>query len=221
MKTPNQTSTAIIIPAFNEAATIAAVVREASCIGQVIVVNDGSSDDTEKAAYAAGATVITLKGNQGYEGALTSGMQFAITKNFSFALTMDADGQHRLESAQQLLDSIQDSDLVIGIRQKKQRFTEVIAGWIGAHLWGINDPFSGLKLYRLESCKAIGNFDTRRLVGAEMFVRAHRKGLSLKAIPIQTNERTDAPRFDSTLRANFRIARAMVLLVAISWAILP
>src|SRR5450759_609710 len=99
MKTPNPTSTAIIIPAFNEAATIAAVVGNASRIGHVVVVNDGSSDGTERAATAAGATVITLKGNQGYEGALTRGMQFAVENKFSFALTMDADGQHRLESA--------------------------------------------------------------------------------------------------------------------------
>ena len=220
MKTPKPENTAIIIPAFNEVATIATVVGGVTALGQVIVVNDGSSDGTEKAATAAGATVITLQGNQGYEGALTSGIRFAVDNSFDFALTMDADGQHRPESAQHLLDAIQNSDVAIGIRQKKQRVIELVAGWIGAHLWGINDPFSGLKLYRLERCKTLGNFDTRRLVGAEMFVRAHRHGFAVKAIPIHTAERADAPRFGSTLRANIRIARATFLLVAISWGLL-
>ena len=217
---PNQTSTAIIIPAFNEAATITDVVRRASCIGKVIVVNDGSSDGTEIVAIAAGATVISLIGNPGYEGALTKGMQYAMENHFSFAMTMDADGQHPIEAALNLIDSIQDSDVAIGVRQKKQRMAEFVAGWIGALLWGIKDPFSGLKLYRLDSCKKLGNFDTRRLVGAEMFVRAHLNNLVLKAIPIQTLERADAPRFGSTLSANLRIVRATVLLVAMNWGII-
>lgn len=216
MNTPQPESTAIIIPAFNEAATIARVVRNAARMGRVIVVNDGSSDSTEAEAKAAGATVLTLLGNQGYEGALTRGMQFAVENNFAFALTMDADGQHRQESAQQLISAICCCDVAIGLRHKKQRVAEFIAGWIGTLFWGINDPFSGLKLYRLESCRKLGNFDTRKLVGAEMLVRAHCSGLELMGIPIQTAERADSPRFGRTLRANFKIARATVLLVGIS-----
>ena len=220
MSTPKPESIAIIIPAYNEAATIATIVRNSVRIGHVIVVNDGSSDDTEVEAKAAGATVLTLPANQGYEGALTRGMQFAVANNFAFALTMDADGQHRMESGLQLIEAIDNCDVVIGIRQKKQRFAELIAGLIGSLLWGINDPFSGLKLYRLDSCKRLGSFDTRKLVGAEMFVRAHRNGLTLKATPIHTSKRADAPRFGSTLPANFRIFRATVLLVGISLGII-
>lgn len=220
MSTPQPQSTAIIIPAFNEAATIATVVRNAVQLGQVIVVNDGSRDDTEAQAQAAGATVLTLPGNNGYEGALARGIQFAVENDFAFALTMDADGQHRQESALQLIAAIGDCDVAIGLRYKKQRFAEFVAGWIGTRLWGINDPFSGLKLYRLESCKKLGIFDTRKLVGAEMFVRAHRNGLTLLGVPIHTAERADAPRFGSTLRANYQIARATVLLVAISFKLI-
>jgi hypothetical protein len=144
-------------------------------------------------------------------------MQYAIDHGFAFALTMDADGQHRLESAHALIAALKGGDVAIGVRRKKQRFTEFIAGWVGAWLWGISDPFSGLKLYRLASCKALAPFDTHCLVGAEMMVRAKRLGLTLVAIPIHTAERADAPRFGSLMRANYRLARATVLLVAISW----
>jgi glycosyltransferase involved in cell wall biosynthesis len=220
MNNVNPASLAVVIPAFNEAATIAAVVGNAARLGHVVVVNDGSRDDTEALARAAGAAVLTLPGNQGYEGALSAGMKHAIDKDFDFALTMDADGQHRLESAQALIAAIQDRDLAIGIRHKKQRVTELFAGWIGSLLWGIDDPFSGLKLYRLTTCKELGAFDSRRLVGAEMMVRAYRKGLKIVPIPIQTAERADSPRFGSLLRSNYRLARATVLLVGISWGLL-
>jgi glycosyltransferase involved in cell wall biosynthesis len=220
MKQPDPQCTAVVIPAYNEAVTIGQVVKNATAIGAVVVVNDGSKDDTARIAAEAGATVISLAGNQGYEGALGSGIQYAIDQHYAFALTMDADGQHRLESAQLLLASMDGCDVVVGIRQTKQRVTEFIAGWVGAVLWKISDPFSGLKLYRLDRCKALGKFDSHRLVGAEMLVRAHRQGLVLKSLPIQTEQRADAPRFGSSLRANYKIARAIVLLVAIDWGLL-
>jgi glycosyltransferase involved in cell wall biosynthesis len=220
MNNPKPMSIAVIIPAYNEAATIAAVVNNATQLGHVVVVNDGSVDNTESLARAAGATVLTLTGNQGYEGALSAGVKYAIDNGFAFALTMDADGQHQLESAKALISALQDSDVAVGIRHKKQRVTEFVAGWVGALLWGISDPFSGLKLYRLASCKALAPFDSRRLVGAEMMVRAKRHRLKLVAIPIQTAERADAPRFGSLLRANYRLGRATLLLVGISLGIL-
>jgi glycosyltransferase involved in cell wall biosynthesis len=210
---------AVVIPAFNEAATIATVIGTAVNLGYVVVVDDGSTDGTGPAARSAGAEVLALPVNRGYEGALSVGMQYAIENDFTYVLTMDADGQHGLESAQALIEAIDDQDLAIGVRDKKQRFTEVIAAWVGSLLWGIEDPFSGLKLYRLSTCKMLGPFDTRRLVGAELMVRGIRRGLKCKSVRIQTVERTDSPRFGGTLRANYRLARATVLLVALSWGL--
>jgi glycosyltransferase involved in cell wall biosynthesis len=211
---------AIVIPAFNEAATITTVVANALTLGDVIVVNDGSRDSTAERARAAGAQVVNLGGNTGYEGALTSGVQSAIDQEYDFVLTMDADGQHRVESARMLLNVLGSADIGIGTRRKKQRAAEWIAGWIGGFLWGVADPYSGLKLYRLKSCKALVPFDSRCLVGGEMFVRAHRVGLQIVTAPIETEDRTDAPRFDSNWRANYRLIRATVLLAAITWGVL-
>jgi len=211
---------AVVIPAYNEAATIAAVVAGARRLGDVIVVDDGSRDGTADLARGAGASVVSLGGNTGYEGALGAGVQHAIDQHYEFALTMDADGQHSVESAQALIASLGAADVAIGTRKKKQRAAEWVAGWIGALLWRIADPFSGLKLYRLPSCKALAPFDSYRLVGAEMFVRAHRAGLKLVAVPIHVDERADAPRFDTNWRANFRLARATLLLAAVDWGLL-
>jgi glycosyltransferase involved in cell wall biosynthesis len=216
----NQSRLAVVIPAYNEAATIGGVVACARCLGDVIVVDDGSRDDTAMLAREAGAKVLALRGNTGYEGALSAGVHCAIDSNYEFALTMDADGQHGIESAQALVSALGNADIAIGLRLHKQRVSEWLSGLIGALLWGVSDPFSGLKLYRLTSCAALRPFDSHRLVGAEMFVRAHRAGLALVAVPIVTSKRADAPRFDTNWRANVRLARAIVMLTAIHWGIL-
>lgn len=216
----SHSSLAIIIPAYNEAATIAGVVSRARSLGDVIVVDDGSRDETARLAQQAGADVISLGGNSGYEAALTAGMQSAIDDGYAFVMTMDADGQHDIVSAKALIEGVGDADVVVGLRRKKQRVVEWAAGWIGHALWGVSDPFSGLKLYRVATCGRLPPFDTRRLVGGEMFVRARRAGLKVVGVPIVTAERVDAPRFDTNYRANLRLARATAVLVAIHFGIM-
>lgn len=211
---------AVIIPAYNEAATISTVVRGARTLGDVIVVNDGSRDETAALAVASGATIVNLPGNSGYEAALGAGFAEALARNYDLALTMDADGQHRLASAQQLLNALVSADVVIGTRRTMQRPSEWLAGWIGAHMWQVPDPFSGLKLYRMATCKQLAPFDSYRLAGAEMTVRAHRINLKLVCVSIDTDERADAPRFDSRFRANWRLLRATAALIGLSWGLL-
>lgn len=206
---------AIVIPAYNEAATIAGVVTQARSLGAVIVVDDGSRDGTARLARDAGAHVVSLGGNAGYEKALSAGVQVAIEGRFAFAMTMDADGQHDLASARALIEALGQADVAVGLRRRKQRIMEWLAGWIGCVLWRVSDPFSGLKLYRLETCGPLSPFDSRRLIGGEMFVRALRSGLKVVGVPIVTAQRVDSPRFDTNFRANIRLARATVLLIAI------
>ena len=220
MSTLVPNSIAILIPAFNEEATIAEVVQGAMSLGKVIVINDGSSDGTEQCALDAGAWVLNLSQNTGYEGALSAGFQFALNRDFAFALTLDADGQHPIDAAKAVIESMGDADIVVGVRQKKQRISEFIAGWIAKKLWGISDPFSGLKLYRLESCKSLGKFDTRKLVGTEMLSRAYREDLFLNSVSIDTVNRLDQPRIGNSFKANLKILRATFLFVAISWGLI-
>lgn len=205
----------IVIPAYNEAATIAGVVARAGTIGDVIVVDDGSRDDTARLAGEAGARVVRLGGNSGYEAALGAGVQAAIDEGFALVMTMDADGQHDVASASALIEALGDADVAIGLRQRKQRAAEWVAGWVGRLLWGVADPFSGLKLYRASTCRRFMPFDSRRLVGGELFVRARRAGLAIVGVPIVIAPRADAPRFDTNWRANLRLARATALLVGI------
>lgn len=89
---------AAVIPAYNEASTITSVVK-AVCdrVDCVIVVNDGSSDDTVTCAVEAGAVVLSHAINRGQGAALQTGITYAVGEGFDIIVTFDADGQHRSE----------------------------------------------------------------------------------------------------------------------------
>ena len=109
----------VIIPCYNEAATIVSVlneVREQLPDADVLVVDDGSTDHTRSLALDAGARVVTLPFNLGVGGALRTGFRFAIRHGYRTALQIDGDGQHDPATAGQLLTLLDEADLVIGAR---------------------------------------------------------------------------------------------------------
>ncbi len=112
----------IVIPAYNEALTIAEVVRGATRIAErVVVVDDGSRDDTSRLAKQAGAVVVRHAVNRGVGAALGTGIEAAIRLGADAVVTMDADGQHRAEDAAKVFARLAqgDVDFVIGSRMKK------------------------------------------------------------------------------------------------------
>ena len=207
---------AILIPALNEENTIENVVINALKIGKPIVIDDGSTDSTSELAYKSGAYVLVNKFNNGYESALSYGMQESIKLGFDFVLTMDADGQHSIESAELLIKNMKkDFDIIIGVRNNKQRIIESFAGLIGKLLWNIDDPFSGLKLYRLSTCSKIGKFDTLNLIGSEMMMRGILLGLKIVTVDIEVLPRADKSRFGNLLKINIKLLRAIIILILI------
>ncbi|HLX35569.1 MAG TPA: glycosyltransferase family 2 protein [Candidatus Limnocylindrales bacterium] len=83
-----------LVPAHNEAPRIEAVVRAAARHGPVLVVDDGSADDTGARAVAAGADVFRQEPNQGKGAALRAGFRLALERDFEAVITLDGDGQH-------------------------------------------------------------------------------------------------------------------------------
>ena len=115
------TDTLVIIPAFNEDKSIAHVVGSIKQLHpdiDVLVINDGSQDETAGLAKEAGATVLSHPVNMGYGVSLQTGYKYAVRNNYHYLIQMDGDGQHDPAGIRILLDTIKDreSDIVLGSR---------------------------------------------------------------------------------------------------------
>lgn len=185
-----------LIPAYNEAARLAPVVRAASAHLPVLVVDDGSTDDTAAVAQAAGAQLLRQQPNQGKGAALRAGFRHALEAGCQAVLTLDADGQHDPDEIPLFLAcyAATQADLVIGRRDFSQMPpVRRLANWLGrvSFSWALGQPVQDNQSgYRL-----IG----RRLLGAlldstesgfefevEMIVTCVRLGCRLEWVPIRT-----------------------------------
>ena len=149
----------IVVPALNESESIGIIVNKAAKYGQVIVVDDGSYDDTGSNALNAGAIVVQHLDNLGYDAALNSGFTKASELHCKVVLTIDADGQHDTRLIKRFLDKVSSGyDVVIGLRDKKQRIAEHVFAYYTNQRWGIQDPLCGMKAYRMKVYNQLGHF---------------------------------------------------------------
>ena len=149
----------IVIPAFNEAATVGDIVAAARRHGPVLVVDDGSSDDTGARACAAGATVLRHATRQGKGAAIATAVEAARTRGASRIVTLDADGQHDPADLPALLDAAHAAPaaVIVGTRgddalPPARALAGRVAGfwvnWITGE--SIADTQSGFRVYPME-----------------------------------------------------------------------
>ena len=149
-------STSVIVPAFNEAASIGALItglRAAADWGELLVVDDGSRDETAERARTAGARVIRHPYNKGNGAAIKTGIRNATG---SFILIIDADGQHRPADAPRLVARLDEYDLVVGARSSEtqataaRRYGNALLNWTASYLTEqpIPDLTSGFRAAR-------------------------------------------------------------------------
>lgn len=203
---------AIVIPAFNEESAIARVIAGAKRFGQVIVVDDASSDATARVAAEQGADVVRQPSNRGYDQALSAGAARAKALACDAFITMDADGQHDPDSIAVFLERLRaGADVVVGTRDRLQRFGEWAFAVVGRRLWRIPDPLCGMKCYRMRVYDDLGHFDSYQSIGTELALHAAKRGFPIDNVPILTRPRTGVSRFGAGWRANRRILRALAI----------
>jgi glycosyltransferase involved in cell wall biosynthesis len=185
-----------LIPAYNEAAHINKVVTGAQTHLPVLVVDDGSADDTASRAEAAGATVLRQTPNQGKGVALRAGFSWALEAGYEAIITLDADGQHDPAEIPRFLDAYagHGADLIIGARDFSQmppirRLSNTVGGW--AFSWAIGqsirDNQSGYRLISRRLLEAILASDEAGFeFEVEMIVICIQRGFLLDWVPIRT-----------------------------------
>ena len=205
----------IVIPALNEAGTIAPVVEKASAFGTVIVVDDGSTDETGEVARQAGAEVVRHDGNKGYDAALSSGFARADELGFDAAVSLDADGEHDPQILADFAAKLEKAPLVLGVRPRKQRVAEVVMGIYFKVRFGVEDILCGMKGYSMELYRENGGFDHVGSVGTELALNSIKRGHAFVQVPVKGRSRQGRPRFGSLIKGNWRIFKALFRVIGI------
>ena len=136
-----------IIPAFNEGACIGEVLSKIPDWVDVVVVNDGSSDNTKEVSYLYDAVVLNHEENKGYQEALITGVAYFMASSYTQFVVIDADGEIEVASATAMLREVnEEQPIFCGFRTKyKGRIAERIVGKISNQFFGIKDLYCGCK----------------------------------------------------------------------------
>jgi glycosyltransferase involved in cell wall biosynthesis len=185
-----------LIPAHDEGPRVGAVVREAARHLPVLVVDDGSSDDTAGVATEAGATVIVQRPNRGKGAALRTGFARAIADGYDAVVTLDADGQHDPTEIPRFVDAFAAGrpDLIVGRRDFRRmppvrRLSNEIGG--RAFSWSVGraipDNQSGYRLVGARLMAALESSDEDGFAfEVEMITTCVREGWPIAWVPIRT-----------------------------------
>lgn len=186
----------ILIPAYNESEKISGVIEEAKKYLPVLVIDDGSSDDTAAIALEAGAEVIKQVRNLGKGAALKAGFQHAINHEYQGAIILDGDGQHDPNEIPIFLARYSDTgvNLIIGKRDfSKMPFSRRLANTLGQKMVNsisenfIPDNQSGYRLLDREVMELLLDSDEMGFeFEVEMIFACYAKGLVVDWVPIKT-----------------------------------
>ncbi len=195
----------VCIPAYNEATSIADIVkRAANYASEVIVYDDGSTDNTVEVAKAAGASVIRNRRNKGYGVAIRRLFEAAAERDANAMVTIDSDGQHDPDEIPRILEPILNEgvDIVIGsrfLRDKNSSSQQKIPSYrnLGiktitrvtqaASYEGITDAQSGFRGYSKNALSKINLFEDGMAVSTEILLGAKEKNLVVKEVPVSIN----------------------------------
>jgi len=189
----------VVIPLYNEGTVIGGVIRDLlQHFSHVVCVDDGSSDDSAAAARAAGALLVQHPINLGQGAALQTGFEFALGQpRCEYVVTFDADGQHRIEDALQMLEVARRDDIAIvfGSRFLDKRTNPGLikrivlktAVWVtnmttGMHL---TDAHNGLRVIRRDALSQVDLKQDRMAHATEIVIALGSTGLPWREHPVE------------------------------------
>jgi glycosyltransferase involved in cell wall biosynthesis len=220
----------VIIPALNEEERIATVVqqvKEQVPEAEILVVNDGSSDQTAQKALAYGAKVLSHPFNLGYGVALQTGYKYALKNGFDYLLQMDGDGQHDPRYLRALLKEVEGGEVDVAIGSRflgvgeyhvplLRRMGMLLFGFLASRLNGqrITDPTSG---YQALGRRAIEFYTRDAFPGdypdADVLVMLHRAGLRMREVRVAMRPNANGRSMHSGLKPLYYIYKMLLSII--------
>ena len=192
----------VVVPAYNEEKTVSQIIEGIAKVGyNVVLVNDGSSDNTlnlaiqSKAKYPDKIFIVSHVINRGLGAALKTGMETAIRKDAKYILTFDADGQHAIEDIDKVVKPLQEgkADACIGARPLKdmpisKSFANFVMNFLTLIFYGRNvrDSQSGLRAFTADAASQINIVSSGYAVSSEFIKEISDKNLRLEEVTITT-----------------------------------
>jgi len=216
----------LILPAYNEAARLEAVLAAVGRVGlgcEVVVIDDGSHDGTATIARLAGATVIRHPFNLGYGAALQTGYKYALQRSAPLLIQMDADGQHDPSEIRALVVPILsgECDLVVGSRFLEDTgYRMGILRTLGRQLFRglvrmvglrVSDPTSGLQAMNLKVLEVYAHdFFPTDYPDVDVLLAAHRHGLRVAERPVHMAAEERESRLHGGLRPVYYVYKMLL-----------
>jgi len=207
----------VAIPAYNAEKTLPRLVtdlKEIPQVSSVLVVDDGSSDDTAEVARKAGATVISFETNSGKGASLKTAFRYAIVKGYDYVITMDADLQHEISTIPAMIETTvkEGADLVIGSRRKdseampldrllSNRLSSIVTSLLCNRL--VEDSQCGFRVLKVKALENLKLDCDKFDLETEVLLKASRYGFRITSHPIPSiynKGRSHVNRFVDTCR---------------------
>lgn len=222
----------VVVPAYNEERSVARVVQlvhESVIACDVVVIDDGSSDETAATARAAGATVISLPFNLGIGGAVQTGFMYARDNGYQFMAQVDGDGQHEPAALESLLTKLRSDatlDMAYGSRflEGDNRYRVPVFRRIGIKLFAValtsilrrpvTDPTSGFRLCNRRAIEFFAGEYPHDYPEVEALLMMRASGLGFAEVAVSMNNRSEGRSSITPIRSAYYMVKVSLALLA-------
>src|SRR5688572_12779974 len=218
----------VIVPVFNERASVGKVVRRlrrSMPDYDVLVIDDGSTDDTLR-QIPAGVTVVSLPFNLGIGGAMQTGYRYAALQGYDVAVQVDGDGQHRPSEVRRLVDYVLngEADLAVGSRfLEPTKYRQSLVRMTGAFLLRllirgltgltITDCTSGFRAANRRVIRAFAHWYPEDYPEPEVILLLHRAGYRISELPVRMRQRREGRSSIGMMRGLYYVMKVTACLL--------
>lgn len=188
----------VLIPSYNCGRTIGSILRDLRSKGlDVVVVDDGSTDDTGRIAKSNGALVLSHNKNMGKGASMREGFKYILKSDYEAVLVMDGDNQHSVEDVDGFMNKARETgaDIVIGNRMNDASDMPPVRLWTNRFMSALISRIIGIRVpdsqcgFRMLSRRVLEQIDLESSnydIESEIIMKASREGFKIESAPIRT-----------------------------------